>query len=95
MKAIKRQIVEDDETEDEEWNSECSSNTFEPEIDSSNFEKLERSPRKFILPDVPDNASVLEKDIKMILPQPLNYGHTKRQNSDYHFQISFESIDIR
>ncbi|KAK9754762.1 hypothetical protein QE152_g961 [Popillia japonica] len=41
-KAIKRQIVEDDdETEDEEWNSECSSNTFEPEIDPSNFEALD------------------------------------------------------
>ncbi|KAK9730912.1 hypothetical protein QE152_g14111 [Popillia japonica] len=46
-KAIKGQIVEDDdEREDEEWNSECSSNTFEPETDPSNFKELERSPCK-------------------------------------------------
>ncbi|KAK9711971.1 hypothetical protein QE152_g25186 [Popillia japonica] len=39
-----KQIVEDNnETEDEEWYSECTSNIFEPEIDPSNFEELERS----------------------------------------------------
>lgn len=144
-KTTKRKIVdeEDEETENEEWKSDGTSSNFEPEIDPSNFEELERAPvegdyvliefapenskskkvyyvgkllsglkenaefevtflrrsrklsGKFILPDVPDNSMVLEKDIKMILPQPLKCGQTKRQSSHYQFEISFDLIDIR
>lgn len=72
------------------------------EIDSVNendyeltfLRKSEKMEGNFYFPDVPDIATVAKRDIKMILPQPLNYGKTKRQNSYYSFEIKF-NLDIR
>ncbi|GBM03452.1 hypothetical protein AVEN_265486-1 [Araneus ventricosus] len=50
---------------------------------------------KFVQPNVRDVASVPEKYIKMILPQPVTLGFTKRQKSLISFEVDFRFINIK
>ena len=45
------------------------------------FMRRVKNSDKFAFPEIPDEASVNETDVKMILPQPKQFGSTKRQNS--------------
>ncbi|XP_055922503.1 uncharacterized protein LOC129953377 [Eupeodes corollae] len=50
----------------------------------------------FSLPDVPDKATVLKWDIKMILPKPSDIGSTSRlRNSNFSFNFNFLNMDVR
>ncbi|GBM25124.1 hypothetical protein AVEN_96690-1 [Araneus ventricosus] len=57
--------------------------------------KSDKMVGKFVQPNVPDVTSVPEKDIKMILSQPVTLGFTKRQKSLISFEIYFRFINIK
>lgn len=48
---------------------------------------------KFVLPNIPDLASVNLQDIKAILPSPKVSGQTTRQHSFYLFEIDLSSFE--
>lgn len=50
---------------------------------------------KFVHPAVPDIASICTKDIKMILPQPVASGKTKRQQAFLSFEIDFKFMNMQ
>uniref|UniRef100_A0A6P7GSV0 Uncharacterized protein LOC114341773 n=1 Tax=Diabrotica virgifera virgifera TaxID=50390 RepID=A0A6P7GSV0_DIAVI len=50
---------------------------------------------QFVMPNVPDVASVNKKDVKYILPRPKLCGSTKRQQSYFAFTVSFSLLNIR
>lgn len=49
----------------------------------------------FVQPVVEDISAIVSKDIKMILPEPVQTGKTKRQQGFLSFGLRFDSIDIR
>ncbi len=62
---------------------------------ASFLRKSDKIVGKFVQPNVLDVASVPEKDIKMILPQPVTLGFTKRQKSLISFEVDFQFINIK
>lgn len=54
-----------------------------------------QSTSKFVFPNVPDEAIVALKDIKLIMPPPIICGHTSRQMASFRFEIDFGLMDIR
>ncbi|GBM86172.1 hypothetical protein AVEN_48185-1 [Araneus ventricosus] len=50
---------------------------------------------KIVQPNVPDVTSMPEKDIKMILPQLVTLGFTKRETSLTSFEVYFWFINIK
>lgn len=50
---------------------------------------------KFIFPDVPDVQYVDKKDIKLVLPEAIICGKTKRQLSFLSFDMNFDGLDLR
>lgn len=51
--------------------------------------------QKFKYPEIPDIKAVALNDIKMILPQPTFYGHTKRQQSYFKFCVNLNSLNVK
>lgn len=49
---------------------------------------------KFVLPDIPDLASVNIADIKVLLPPPKVSGKTARQQSFFTFEIDLREFNI-
>lgn len=50
----------------------------------------------FSEPNVPDLATVLKWEVKLILPKPIEHGTTSRlQNSFYSFNVNFAGLSIR
>lgn len=67
-----------------------STNTDESEFELSFFlRKSTKVDVKSHFPQIQDIATVAKRDIKMILPNPVNDGTTKRQNSYFSFEIKF------
>ncbi|GBM44278.1 hypothetical protein AVEN_23333-1 [Araneus ventricosus] len=57
--------------------------------------KSDKIAGKFVQPNVSDVTSVPEKDIKLILPQPVTLGFNKRQKSLISFEVDFWFINIK
>lgn len=49
-------------------------------------------PCKFVLPDIPDLASININDIKVLLPPPKISGKTSRQQSFYSFEVDLGGL---
>ncbi|KAL1492165.1 hypothetical protein ABEB36_012651 [Hypothenemus hampei] len=49
----------------------------------------------FVRPTVDDISMITKNDIKLILPNPIQTGATKRQQSFLSFGLTFNSINLR
>lgn len=67
----------------------------ENDAEVSFLRKSNKTANNFYMPNVPDIATVQLKDIKMILPQPICSGNTKRKQGMYRFNLDFASINLR
>ncbi|CAH1979166.1 unnamed protein product [Acanthoscelides obtectus] len=64
------------------------------EVEVSYLRKSSKIRNSFLLPDVPDIATVVT-DIKLILPKQIFSEGTKKQQGVYKFDIDFSRIDLR
>ena len=65
------------------------------EYEISYLRKQTKGTSKFVFPNIPDEAIVALKDIKLIMPPPIPCGHTSRQTASFTFEIDFGLMDIR
>lgn len=56
--------------------------------------KYRSSKNKFVYPIEPDIALLSESDVELILPQPFQLGHTKRQNAAFVFPVNLNNYNV-
>lgn len=65
----------------------------EEEYEVSYLRKKRRTDQ-FFFPELQDVASLKHSDIKAILPKPITYGTTKRQNAFLKFAFNFDFLNV-
>ena len=76
----------------------CGKVVEEVSQDEFNVHFLRKSQKymgKFIFPNDCDMSIVQKDDIKLLLPQPQNWGSTKRQKSFLSFSVNLDSFNVR